>query len=265
MKKQRALILASSCILMILILLCSVSFGQTPKLETTEAEIKRKWHVFYVSKTQPEVMGSIPYQSCFRTAAQKYNLPISLLVAVARGESDMNPRAESSASCFGIMQIKWPGTAKDLGITKKSDLFDPCKNIHAGAKYLSWLLDRFKGDYYLSVAAYHHGPNAVSIKHVPSGAQWYAAYIYQHLNTVTSIPYRKDSKILILRFSFYKKAKRFVKYLETNLKDAAFSVFKSRYYTYDVYLTYTNNKQKEQVLIRLFETTGLKPIKGGRS
>ena len=58
------------------------------------------------------------------------------------------------------MQIKWPQTALELGITERSELFDPCKNIQAGAQYLANLSARFNSKL-LSLAAYHEGPTKI--------------------------------------------------------------------------------------------------------
>ena len=134
---------------------------------------------FPIKKNPPGLTGNYPYMDCFSDAARKYNLPVPLLVAMARGESGFDPDARSHKECLGLMQIKWPGTANDLGIMHREDLFNPAVSIDAGARYMSWLVDQFDGDLFLAVAAYNYGPNAISPKRrVPSGAKWYAAYIF---------------------------------------------------------------------------------------
>jgi soluble lytic murein transglycosylase-like protein len=50
-----------------------------------------------------------------------------------------------------------PSTARLVGV---SDPFDPRENIHGGARYLRYLLDKF-GDLTLALAAYNAGPKAV--------------------------------------------------------------------------------------------------------
>jgi soluble lytic murein transglycosylase-like protein len=51
-----------------------------------------------------------------------------------------------------------PDTAADFNV---NDVFDPKQNIAAGAKYLKQLLDKYKGDNKLALAAYNAGPAAV--------------------------------------------------------------------------------------------------------
>ena len=251
--------------ILIVIQVNGISSGQLTPPGVTETEIRRKWKEFKSVKGSRQIRGAFPYRSCFEDAAHKYGVPLPLLVAVARGESNFNPNARSLKDCYGIMQIQWPGTAKDLGILNKTELLDPCINIHAGARYLSWLLDRYDGDTYLAVAGYNHGPNAVSSQYVPDGARWYAAYIYRHLTSVISKPYAEIGKTLLLRFTYYEKAAGFVTYLGQRLKGVPLDVFKSRRYTYDVYVTYNSTKEKDEFLKRLVETTGIRPLDGERS
>lgn len=89
----------------------------------------------------------------FERASQKYNVPVNLLKAIAKAESDFNPNAVSKAGAQGIMQLM-PGTAKELGVT---DAFDPEQNIMGGSKYIADLLKRYNGDTKLALAAYNAG------------------------------------------------------------------------------------------------------------
>jgi hypothetical protein len=107
-------------------------------------------------------------------------------LAVARGESDFEPMARSKANAHGVMQILWPTTANHLGIYRLSDLYDPCTNIDAGARYLKELVQRYDGNVHLALAAYNYGPERISKNGngIPSGAEWYSGYIFRHLNYV---------------------------------------------------------------------------------
>lgn len=113
-------------------------------------------------KQMPEVSdvsgSKVNLDEIFQKASETYHVPVELLKAVAKAESNFNPNAESHAGAQGIMQLM-PGTARGLGVT---DAFDPEQNIMGGAKYLSQQLERYDGNTVLALAAYNAGPGNVA-------------------------------------------------------------------------------------------------------
>lgn len=110
-----------------------------------------------VLSTAIQALDSTDYESCFQAAADAYQVPVDLLKAMGKVESNFTADAVSPCGAQGIMQLM-PATARNLGV---SDSFDPAQNIMGGAKYLRQLLDRFHGDVSKAVAAYNAGPGAV--------------------------------------------------------------------------------------------------------
>ncbi|HUP46921.1 MAG TPA: lytic transglycosylase domain-containing protein, partial [Thermoanaerobaculia bacterium] len=90
-------------------------------------------------------------------AARRYKLDPLLLAAVARRESGFRARAVSPVGARGIMQLM-PATARELGVKNS---FDPRQNINGGAKYLRRLMNQYRGNINLALAAYNAGPGAV--------------------------------------------------------------------------------------------------------
>jgi Soluble lytic murein transglycosylase and related regulatory proteins (some contain LysM/invasin domains) len=98
------------------------------------------------------------FDSIISSCCNLYGVPKSLVKAVIHAESGYNPNAVSRAGAEGLMQLM-PGTAQQL---KVSDSFNPSDNIRGGVKYLKFLLDTFKGDVSLALAAYNAGLTKVA-------------------------------------------------------------------------------------------------------
>lgn len=96
--------------------------------------------------------------SIFQKAADTYQVPINLLKAIGKQESDFNPNAVSKCGAQGIMQLM-PATAASLGVT---NAFDVEQNIMGGAKYIAELLQKYEGNVSYALAAYNAGSNNVA-------------------------------------------------------------------------------------------------------
>lgn len=93
----------------------------------------------------------------FDEASSAYQVDVKLLKAIAKAESNFSASAVSSAGAIGIMQLM-PATASGLGV---SDSYNAYENIMGGAKYISQLLAKYKGDTSLALAAYNAGSSKV--------------------------------------------------------------------------------------------------------
>lgn len=124
-----------------------------------QAEIAARW--FEADPTpEPADCDAIPepYASVMvGFAAGQQHLDPRLLRALIVQESGFRPCAVSPKGARGLMQLM-PATIEQFHV---SDAFDPRQNVEAGAKYLRQLLDRYKGDVSLALAAYNAGPGAV--------------------------------------------------------------------------------------------------------
>jgi membrane-bound lytic murein transglycosylase MltF len=105
----------------------------------------------------------------FKTYADLYGFPPLMLAALAYQESQIDQSVRSPAGAIGVMQML-PSTAQDkhVGIPD-IDRVEP--NIHAGTKYLRFLIDRYFADdpnineidqILFAFAAYNAGPAKVA-------------------------------------------------------------------------------------------------------
>jgi soluble lytic murein transglycosylase-like protein len=97
------------------------------------------------------------YSQEIADAAARYAVPERLIWAVIRVESGFDHRAVSRKGARGLMQLM-PETAAILGVR---DSFNPRENIHAGARHLRALMERFGYDLPLAIAAYNAGEKPV--------------------------------------------------------------------------------------------------------
>jgi soluble lytic murein transglycosylase len=90
----------------------------------------------------------------------------ALLMAVARQESNFDPRATSRAGARGLMQLM-PATARDvarslnIGYSLNRLTADPAYNVRLGRSYLKDMLATYNDSYILAIASYNAGPNNV--------------------------------------------------------------------------------------------------------
>jgi soluble lytic murein transglycosylase len=89
--------------------------------------------------------------------SRQHQLHPALIRAVIKAESGFDPYAVSRAGAVGLMQLM-PQTAVRMDVR---DLYDPEDNIGGGTKYLRQLLDRFRGNLPLALAAYNAGEHVV--------------------------------------------------------------------------------------------------------
>lgn len=98
------------------------------------------------------------YDHLITKAANKYKIDQALIKAVIKAESNFNHQAVSPVGAQGLMQLM-PATAYALQV---EDVFHPENNIEGGVRYLRYLLNTYRGDLQLALAAYNAGETAVA-------------------------------------------------------------------------------------------------------
>ena len=95
-------------------------------------------------------------------AAEKEQVPPSLVASVILAESKYKNTAESETGALGLMQLmpdtaRWVAQQVGHGNYTDRQLKEPTINIELGTWYLGHLLKEFNGDQVLALAAYNAG------------------------------------------------------------------------------------------------------------
>ena len=118
----------------------------------------------YAEMMAPGVIS--PYDPYFKQYAKEYNIDWRLLASVGYQESNFNYEGKSWAGAVGIMGLM-PATASSMGI-ESDNIYDPEKNIRAGAAYLRELMNNFSSikdkneQIKMALASYNGGIGHVS-------------------------------------------------------------------------------------------------------
>lgn len=101
----------------------------------------------------------------FRRFGEQYDLDWLLLIAQGYQESRLDQSARSPAGAVGVMQLL-PATGREMDV---GDITILENNIHAGVRYLRWMIDRYYADEAMTetdrllfaLASYNAGPRRV--------------------------------------------------------------------------------------------------------
>jgi soluble lytic murein transglycosylase-like protein len=107
-----------------------------------------------VAAVQPQAV--LP-QAVLKVAAERAGVDELFVRSVAKVESGLRQEAVSKKGALGLMQLM-PGTAAELGV----DPLQADQNASGGAKYLRALLEQYRYNPVLALAAYNAGPRAVT-------------------------------------------------------------------------------------------------------
>lgn len=148
-------------LLIALLLTSNVGFGESPPPLTATEIYATKYTSDLSLIREVEFVAAAPDTG-------EGELFLLILHTIIFVESSYNPLAESlDGRAVGLMQLTGPAVIDAarycrIPIPPRKDLFIPSINILLGTCYLHVLLDRYEGDWYSVIVAYHGGGRAVT-------------------------------------------------------------------------------------------------------
>ncbi len=132
------------------------------------------------------------FEKFVKQYSEEYDVPVSLVYAVIKTESNFDPRARSSVGALGLMQMmpktfEWLAGEEHLNEKLPvSSLYTPEISIRYGVYYLHYLYDKFE-NWDVVLAAYNGGEGNV--------AKWLKDPKYSDENgNLTYIPFEETRR-----------------------------------------------------------------------
>jgi hypothetical protein len=125
------------------------------------SELVQRGYPGVASQFGLKMIFPVAHLDLIKVYAKESGLDPLLVLSLIKQESAFDKKAFSPSGASGLMQLM-PFTAVETvpGVTREQ-LIEADSNIKVGTRYLAKLMDHFKGNAALAVAAYNSGPTAV--------------------------------------------------------------------------------------------------------
>ena len=135
-------------------------------LQVEYSSVKVRHRMLEMLRTRPLTIGQA--MDITDAVIQQNKVPVEVVFAIMRQESEFTPEAVSKKGAKGLMQVM-PITWKSYSLPHFKNVTDPVQNVHVGTLYLADLFDQF-GDWKAVFRAYYAGPQNYNNKNY----DWYA-------------------------------------------------------------------------------------------
>jgi soluble lytic murein transglycosylase-like protein len=135
-------------------------------LQVEYSSVKMRHRMLEMLRTRPLTIGQA--MDITDAVIQQNKVPVEVVFAIMRQESEFTPEAVSKKGAKGLMQVM-PVIWKSYSLSHFKNVTDPVQNLHVGTHYLADLFDQF-GDWKAVFRAYYAGPQNYNNKNY----DWYA-------------------------------------------------------------------------------------------
>ncbi len=135
-------------------------------LQAEYSSVRMRHRMLEMLRTRPLTIGQA--MDITDAVIQQNKVPVEVVFAIMRQESEFTPEAVSKKGAKGLMQVM-PVTWKSYSLPHFKNVTDPVQNVHVGTLYLADLFEQF-GDWKAVFRAYYAGPQNYNNKNY----DWYA-------------------------------------------------------------------------------------------
>ena len=135
-------------------------------LQAENCSLKTRHRMLEMLRTRPLTIGQA--MDITDAVMQQNEVPLEVVFAIMRQESEFRPDAVSKKGAMGLMQVM-PLIWKNYSLPHFRNVTDPAQNVHVGTRYLADLYEQF-GDWKAVFRAYYAGPENYDNKKY----DWYA-------------------------------------------------------------------------------------------
>jgi soluble lytic murein transglycosylase-like protein len=135
-------------------------------LQMEYSSVKMRHRMLEMMRTRPLTIGQA--MDITDAVIQQKKVPVEVVFAIMRQESEFTPEAVSKKGAKGLMQVM-PVIWKSYSLSHFKNVTDPVQNVHVGTLYLADLFDQF-GDWKAVFRAYYAGPQNYNNRNY----DWYA-------------------------------------------------------------------------------------------
>ena len=164
--------------------------------------------IFFTIITLKKFIYKIDYLDIIEEHTSEFNVDPYLVLSVIKAESGFNKEATSKKGACGLMQLI-DTTAKETyeNLNNGEELedgkiYDEKTNIILGTKYLSDLIKRYNGNYYIAIVAYNAGIGNVD-KWIENGII-NQNFDYESIKNIPFSETKKYTKNVINNYKIYK-------------------------------------------------------------
>jgi len=228
---------------------------QQPVKPSQYADEETLWRELLKTPMPVEYLGGYPLAECFDQTAIETGVPVALMIGMAGFLTHFNKDAAMDDR-FGIMGIRWPDPARDLGMEKKEDLLtDACENIRLGGRFLAQLIEKSKNGLVPALIAYKNQSENVRPEYIQKEEVLFSKRLRKYVETMIKAPYTPEIMYAFWEFDKRPAAETFAANIES-MTDIRMWVGQKDF-KFMVYIPAADEADKERKTAIIKDKTGI--------